>query len=81
MHNSLLQIGPFAVPLLGVFSLFGILAGLYVGRREAFRRDWDEALFHNLVLVTLISAVTGAPLVVALLMAASIATYYLIYAI
>ena len=71
MHNTLLQIGPFAVTLLGVFSVIGILAGLYVAKREAFRRDRDEALFHNLVLVALISAVAGARLYYALVFAPS----------
>ncbi|OGT27456.1 MAG: hypothetical protein A2Z17_01845 [Gammaproteobacteria bacterium RBG_16_66_13] len=62
----ILQIGPLALRLPGLFLLMGIWAGTYLIDREAPRHKVSAAALNNLVLYGLVAAIVGARLVYAL---------------
>lgn len=71
MTNVLFRAGPFHITLLGVFSLLGIIAGLFVLRHESRRKGIPEDTVSNTVLIALFSAVVGARLYYAIAFAES----------
>jgi len=62
----ILQIGPLALRLPGLFLLMGIWAGTYLIDREAPRHKVSAAALNNLVLYGLVAAIVSARLVYAL---------------
>ena len=59
----ILQIGPLALRLPGLFLLMGIWAGTYLIDREAPRHKVSAAALNNLVFYGLVAAIIGARLV------------------
>ncbi len=62
----ILQVGPLAVQLPGLFLLAGVWVGVSLMEREARRLKLDSAVLSNMVLIGLVAGVLGARLAYAL---------------